>query len=35
LAELEPDLARSMSQVGPLLERIGARLAGDLLGEDG
>jgi glycerate kinase len=35
LAELEPDLARSMSQVGRLLERIGARLAGDLLSEDG
>ena len=31
LADLEPDLARSMSQAGPLLERAAACLARDLL----
>ncbi|MBS2965709.1 glycerate kinase [Actinocrinis puniceicyclus] len=31
LADLEPDPQRSMTQVGPLLERVGERLAADLL----
>jgi glycerate kinase len=31
LADLEPDLRRSMAEPGPLLERVGERLAADLL----
>jgi glycerate kinase len=35
LTDIEPDLARSMAEAGPLLERLAARLAHDRLGGGG
>jgi len=31
LSDVEPDLARSMAEAGPLLERLAGRVAGDWL----